>query len=70
MLPLDLLRIAFARDMSFRCQTSGIRSPMIGEETRDAEGLQQGFELQQHLVLAATKDLRQDLSGPVINGMS
>ncbi len=38
------------------------------EETSDAKGLQQGFERQDHLVLAATNYVRQDLSRPVIDG--
>jgi hypothetical protein len=69
MLSCNLLRVAFARHGSVRCQMPCLRSPMSGEETRDAAGLQEGFEVQHHLGLAVTKDVRQDLSGPVLNGM-
>ena len=58
MLPFNLLRIAFARNMSFSSQMSAIRPPMIGKEPRDAKGLQQGFEPPEHLVLATTEDIR------------
>ena len=68
MRPLNLLRITFARDRSFGGQVPGVCPPIIGKEARDAKGLQQGFELQEHLVSATTKAVRQDLSGPVING--
>jgi hypothetical protein len=40
MLAFNLLRVPFARDMSFGRQLPGIRPPMIGKEARDAEGLQ------------------------------
>ena len=43
---------------------------MIGKEARDAKGLRQGCERQEHLGSATAKDIRQDLSGPVINGVS
>ena len=58
MFPFNLLRIAFARNMSFSSQMSAIRPPMIGKEPRDAKGLQQGFEPPEHLVLATTEDIR------------
>ena len=42
---------------------------MVGKETRDAKGLQQGFELQKHLVSATTENVGLDLTGPMIDGM-
>ena len=46
-----------------------VRPPMISKEARDPKGLQESFQQQEYLVLAPAKDIRQDLSGPVINGM-
>src|SRR5262245_4759037 len=69
MLSFNLLRVPFARDMSFGRQMPGIRPPMIGKETRDAERLQEGFELQEHLVLATATHIPQDFPRPVIEGM-
>jgi hypothetical protein len=45
MFPFNPLCIAFAKDMRFRNQMPGVRSPMIGKKTCDAKRLQQGFEL-------------------------
>jgi hypothetical protein len=42
---------------------------MVSKEPRDAKGLQQGFELQKHFVLAATENVGQDLTGSMIEGM-
>ncbi len=42
---------------------------MVGEEAREAKRVEQGFELREHLILAATKDVGQDYSSPVIQGM-
>ena len=69
MLPLNLLRIAFARNMSIRSQRPDRCSPLVGKETREAKGLQQGFALQKHLVLATTATVSQALTGPLIDGM-
>jgi len=69
MLPFHLLRIAFSRNVSFGGQMPGVRSPMIGQEAGDAKGFEQGFELQEHFVLAAAKHIGQNLSGLVIDGM-
>ena len=65
MFPLNLLGVAFAGHMGFGGQMSGVRPPVIGEEARDAKGLQQGFELQKHLVLATAKHIGQDLRGRI-----
>ena len=45
MFPFNLLRVAFARYMSFGGQMPGVRPPVIGEEACDPKGLQQGVEL-------------------------
>jgi len=42
---------------------------MIGVVAGQPEGLEQRFELQKDLVCAATKDVGQDLSCVVIDGM-
>ena len=42
---------------------------MIGQETSDAKGLQQGFKLQKNFVSAMAKDIRQDFPCPMIEGM-
>ena len=58
MLALDLLRVPFARAVHLGVQMSCVRAPMIRREAGEAEGLQQRFELQKDLVLAAPKDIR------------
>ena len=69
MLTLDLLGILFARARHISVQMPGIRPPMIGIKAREPQGLQQRFELQKDLILATPKDLRQDRSRVVIDGM-
>ena len=68
-LAFNLLRGAFARYMSCGSQMPDVRPPMIGEEPYDPKGVPQGLELEEYLVLAPAKYLRQDLAGPVIKGM-
>ncbi len=46
-----------------------IRPPTIGEEALDPQRPQEGFELQEPLVLTTAKYLRQDLSSPVSDSM-
>src|SRR5262245_59120143 len=67
MLPFNLLRSAFTRNLSSRSQMPCVRSPRVGEEARDPEGLDQGFELQEYLVLATTENIRQDFPTSVID---
>ena len=55
MLALDLLGMLFARAMHVSVQMPGIRSPMIGRKMREAQGLQQRFQLQKDLILATPK---------------
>ena len=45
MFPFNLLRVAFARDMSFRGQLPRVRSPVVSEEPCDPKGFQPGLEL-------------------------
>ena len=69
MLALDFLCIPFAWTMRFGVQMTLIRPPMIRIKTGEPEGLKQRFQLQKHLVFAAAKDIRQDRSSAMINGM-
>src|SRR5882762_4445965 len=69
MLALDLLSIALAGAVDFRGEVSLVGTPVICIVARDAKGLQQGSELQEHLVLSTTKHLRQDFPCPMIDGM-
>src|SRR2546425_6976841 len=69
MLALDFLRVPFARAMHLGVQMPGVGAPMIGVVAGQPEGLEQRFALQKALVCAATKDVGQDLSRAVIDGM-
>src|SRR5262245_13371320 len=69
MLAFNLLRVALARYVGLRSQLPRVGSPVVSEETADAKGLQQGCELQEHLVLAAAEHVCQDFPRPVIAGM-
>src|SRR6266849_8197487 len=69
MLALNFLRVAFAWAMHVGIQMPGVGAPMIRVVAGQPEGLEQRFELQKDLVCAATKDICQDLSCAVIDGM-
>src|SRR2546428_13911423 len=69
MLALDLLRVPFAWAMHVGFQMPGVRPPMVGVKTRETKGLQQRFELQKDLILATPKDIGQDRTRVVIDGM-
>jgi hypothetical protein len=69
MLALDLLRLAFAQLVLCGFQMTRVSPPIIREESHDPKGLQQGFQLQKHLVLASAKDIRQDNPGAMIDRM-
>src|SRR4029450_1607480 len=69
MLPLDFLRVVLARIVLFRIEMTCVCAPMIGMIARDPKRLQQCFQLQKYLVFAAAKDIRQDGSHAVINGI-
>src|SRR5215470_3404558 len=69
MLPLDFLRVALARIVLVRIKMTCVCAPMIGMIARAPKRLQQRFQLQKHLVFAAAKDIRQDGSGAMINGV-
>src|SRR2546422_2704982 len=47
----------------------GVRPPMIGIKAREPEGFQQRFEPQKNLVLPTPKNIRQDGTSVVIDGM-
>src|SRR4029453_9543265 len=69
MLALDFLRVAFARAMLVGIEVTRVGAPIIGIIAGQPKGLQQRFEPQKHLVLAAPKDVGQDLAGVVIDGV-
>jgi hypothetical protein len=68
-LALDLLGVPFARTMHVGIQMPGVGPPIIGVVAGQPEGLQQRFKLQKDVVFAATKNVSQDLSCVVIDGM-
>src|SRR5215471_518151 len=69
MLALDFLGVAFAWTVRVGVQMPGVGTPMIRVVAGQSEGLEQHFELQKDLGFAATKDVGQDLTGVVIDGM-
>jgi len=54
-------------DVGFQMPSVG--APMISVVPGQSEGFEKRFELQEDLVFAAAKDIRQDRSGTVINRM-
>src|SRR6266480_5051253 len=69
MLALDFLGVVFAGSMLFRVEVTRVRAPMICRVVREPEGLQQRLELEKDGILATTKDIRQDRSRAMVNGM-
>jgi hypothetical protein len=69
MLALDLLRMALTRLVLIGIDMTGIRTPIVRVIAHDAKRLQQRFELQKDVILATSKDIRQDLATAVINSM-
>src|SRR5262245_50730610 len=58
MFPLQLLCPPLADDMAVGIQVSTILPPAVGVKTANPKRGEQGFELQQHLILTPTKDIR------------
>src|SRR5262245_23036562 len=69
MLAFTLLRVALARTMALRREMPSIRPPPIGEEAPDPKRPQEGFELQEHFILATAKHLRHYFPSAVIDGV-
>src|SRR5215470_14937860 len=69
MLPLDFLCVALARIMLFRIEMTCVCAPMLRMIAPDPTRLQQRFQPQKHIILAAAQDIRQDGSRTVIDGM-
>jgi hypothetical protein len=69
MFALDLLRVSLARTVLVRIEVTSVRAPVIGVIARDAKRLEQPFELQKYLILPPAKDIGQDLTRMVIDGM-
>jgi hypothetical protein len=68
-LTLYCLRVALARLVCIRIEMTRESAPIVRIISRNAKRFQQGFALQKHLICAAPKDVRQDLTTAVINGM-
>lgn len=69
MFALDFLRVAFAGGVLFRVKMTRVRPSRIGIIVREAKGFQEHFEFEEDLICAAPKDIRQNRSRTVINGM-
>jgi hypothetical protein len=55
MLPLDFLGMAFACGILFRVEVTRVGAPMIRLVVREAEGLQQRFELEKDGIFPTAK---------------
>src|SRR5580765_239291 len=69
MLPLNFLSVLFAGSMLFRGEVTPVCAPMIGRVMCEPKRLQQRLELEKDGILATTKDIRQDCSRAMVNGM-
>ena len=69
-LPLNVLRVALAWLVRIRLEMTRVRAPIVCIIPRDAKRFQQGFAFQKHLIFAAPKDVRQDVTTAVINRVS
>jgi len=58
-LAFNLLRIAFSRHMGFRSQMPRLCPPMIGGVAGQSARLEQRFQLEKNVILAAAKDIGQ-----------
>ena len=59
MLTLDFLGVPFARAMYVGSQVPGICPPMIGGVAGQSARLEQRFQLEKNVILAAAKDIGQ-----------
>jgi hypothetical protein len=59
MFALDLRRVPLARVGLVGIEMPCVRTPIIGRKTRQAQRLEQRFQLEKPLVLTPAKDLRQ-----------
>src|SRR6266702_2800236 len=66
---LDFLCVAFTWAMHLRVEMAGVGAPIVGVVAGEPVGLQQRFELQKEIILAASKDVGQNLEGGVMDGM-
>src|SRR2546426_3752446 len=69
MLPLDFLSVPFACSMLFRVEVTHVCAPMICIVMCEPKRLQQRLEFEKDGILATTKDIRQDYSRTMVNGM-
>src|SRR6266702_4771483 len=69
MLPLDLLGVPFPRAVHVRVQMPRVRTPMIRIKACQTKGFQQRFEPQKNLVLPTPKNIGQNGTRVVIDGM-
>lgn len=69
MFTLDLLGVAFARLVLIRIEVARVGTPIVRIIFRDAKGFQESFQLQKCLILTTAKDIGQNLTTVVIDGM-
>ena len=64
MLALNLLRVAFARLMLICFDMTPVSTPVVRIIARDTKRFEQRFELEEYLILAASKHIGQHLGRP------
>jgi hypothetical protein len=69
MFALDGLRVLFLDHMMLRGDVPLVGTPPISIEATDPKGRKEGLQLQKHLILPSPKDVCQDGTTVVINGM-
>src|SRR5438093_1506075 len=66
---LDLLRMPFAWAVDISVEMPGVRPPMIGRKAREPTRRQQRFALQKDCIFSTTKNIRQEGTRMMIDGM-
>ena len=69
MLALDLLCVSLAWAVDSSVEMTRVGAPIIRIIACDPKGFQQSLQLQKYRIPPPTKDIGQDLSGVVIDGM-
>jgi len=67
--PCNLLRVVLAWLVRIRIEMTRVGALMVRVISRDAERLQERFQLQKDRILASPEDVCQHLATPMINGM-
>jgi hypothetical protein len=58
MLALNFLRAAVTDGVLFWVKMTRVRAPLLSVVVRQTEGIEQRFELEEHLILTAAQDIR------------